>query len=84
MECIDRHCRTNNPDSKTICNNCLATIIKGMDTPDLMDLYCHINNLLQTTDKERELLAEKFGPVPGIILVSVEKQWFKFINDLLL
>jgi hypothetical protein len=55
-----------------------------MDTPDLMDLYFSINNLLHTTNKERELMVKAFGPVPGIILASVEEQWFQFINDLLL
>ena len=84
MECIDRYCKTNNPDSKAICNNCLATTIKGMNEADLMDLYYYISNLLHITNKERDLMDKAYGPIPGIILVSVEGQWFKFINDLLL
>lgn len=84
MECIDRYCKTNNPDSKAICNNCLVATIKGMSESDLMDLYCYINNLLHTSDNERKMLDKLYGPILGAILGSVEEQWFKFINDLLL
>lgn len=84
IECTDRYCKTNYPESKVLCRKCLNNYLRGMSQEDLLDIYYAIQKLLYTTPSEKSIMNRIFGPRPIDVLDEVASQWFGYINGLLL
>lgn len=84
LECVDRYCKTNNPDSSVLCRKCLSKIFMSMDREELLDVFYAIDILLYTPPKEKSLMNSMFGPGPIETLEETKERWFEFFNVLLL
>ena len=82
--CKDIGCKTNDPNSKALCQDCLIKAINTLSIDDTYELYYNIMILLKMSPQVRELLTYMFGPEEVARIDDLREGWFNFINDLLL
>lgn len=82
--CKDPGCKTNDPNSKVVCQDCLIKMFNKLSVDDIYELYYNITILLKMSPRVKETLLYMFGPEEVARIDDLREGWFEFINMVLL
>ena len=83
-KCKDIGCKTNDPNSKVICQDCMLDMFKKLSVDEIYELYYNITILLKMSPRVKELLIYMFGQEEVDRIDDLKEGWFDFVNMVLL